>query len=177
SGSHRREQLAAGGNHLSHAGKAKQIADRGQHRDVVEEPDHLGHDASAGFRVDQMAQFADARLGHGGMDDDAQEAADTPLARPWRAFAHLLIQAGQDGGETVVDAEAPRHGVLPRQTAPIAVAMAVSCVLIPASMTARSLAMIHAVGSRDGLPSIVTSMRPLTPRRANSLETLSTTSG
>src|SRR5262245_25952251 len=125
-----------------------------------------------------MAQFADARLGHGGMDDDAQEAADTPLARPWRAFAHLLIQTGQDGGETVVDAEAlTGHGVQPRQTAPSAVAMAVSCVLIPASMTARSLAMIHAVGSRDGLPSIATSMRALTPSRANSLETLSTTSG
>ena len=176
--SDRGQQLAAGGNHLGQAGKAEQIADRGQHCDVVEEPDHLGHDASAGGRVDQMAQFADARLGRGGMDDDAQQAADTPLARSWCAVAHLLVQARQDGGETVVDTEAlGGHGVPPRQTAPIAAAMAASCVWTLASTTARSLAMIHAVGSRDGLPSIDTSIRLLRPRRANSLETLSTTSG
>src|SRR6185369_793421 len=175
---HRGQQFAAGGNHLGHAGQPEQITDRGQDGDLVMQPDHLGHNAPAGLRVDQMAQFADARLGHGGMDDDAQQAADTPLARSRRAVAYLLVQAGKDGGKTVVDTEARTgHGIPPRQTAPIAAAMAASCVLTLASMTARSLAMIHAVGSRVGLPSIVTSMRLLTPRRANSLETLSTTSG
>ena len=91
--SHRGQQLGAGGNHLGHAGKPEQVADRGQHGDVVKDTDHLGHDASAGFRVDQMAEFADARPARGGMDDDAQQAADTPFARPWRAVAYLLIQA------------------------------------------------------------------------------------
>src|SRR6185503_9965435 len=97
------------------------------------------------FRIDQMAQFADARPARGGMDDDAQEAADTPFARPWRAVAYLLIQAGQDGGMTVVDTEAlGGHRVPPRYTAPIAAAIAASCVLTLASTTARSLAMMHA---------------------------------